>query len=190
MVQTFPIGNDQCDRLFPPGPNHNNLTNKLTLLQQTLDQLWRDILPVRQFEEILFPVSDVKLTILLHVTDVAGVKPTILQHGCGGFGLSIVTPHHVWTTDENLAVFSNLDLDTIERNPDRSDAIVPRPVRRHDARFSRSVSLQDRNSRRAKRVRQRRRKRRATGNEISQTPADSLAPFRKHQLAGELLFDC
>src|SRR5215211_327260 len=111
------------------------------------------------------------------MTNVAGVEPTILQHCGRRFRLTVVTAHHIRTTHKDLAVISNLDLDTLERYSHRSDAIVVRPVCRDDARLGRSITLQDRNTGGQERIRQRRRERRAAGNEVSQTPAHALAPL-------------
>src|SRR5215217_2938883 len=113
--------------------------------------------------------------------DVAGVEPTILEHSGGRFRLPVVPAHYVWTAHKYLAVLSNLDLDTLERYSHRSDVIVARPICRNDARLRCSITLQDRYTRSQKRVRQSRRQRRTTGNEVSQTPAHALAPLRKHE---------
>src|ERR1041385_1356129 len=67
--------------------------------------------------------------------------------------------------------------------------IIPGPVRRHDARLSRAVTLKDRNASREIRIRERGGKRRATRDEVPQTPTDTRTPLRKHQLAREPLLD-
>src|SRR5690242_15286203 len=117
VFQTLPIGNDQCHRLLSPRSHDHDLTHKLTLFQQTLDQLRRDILAVRQLEQILLAIRDVQVAVLPDIADVARVEPTVLQHLGRRFRLTVVTSHHVWSTYENLAVRRNLELDTVKRNP-------------------------------------------------------------------------
>src|SRR5215208_1446457 len=180
MVQTLPIRNDQSRRLLSACTDHHHLAHKLTLLQQTLDQLRRNILSLGKFEQIFLSVGDVKMTVLLHVADVTGIKPAILQHRRRFFRLPVVTTHHIWTTDKDLAVVSNSYFDSIERYSNRSHMIVVGPVRRYNARLGRAITLEDRYSCSQVRIRQRRRKRCATGNEVAQTAANALTPFRKH----------
>src|SRR5262245_18563131 len=129
------------------------------------------------------------MTVFLEMPDVARVEPTILQHRGSCFRLTVVTTHHVRTAHKYLAVVSNLDFNAFERYSHRSDVIVARPVCRDDARLRRAITLQDRYAGSQVRVRQRRRKGRATGNEVSQTPAHTLAPLRKYQFTGKLLLD-
>ena len=59
LLQAFPFRDDQRHRLLPAGPNHHHLTHKLALFQKTLDQLWRDIFPVRKLEQIFLAIGDV-----------------------------------------------------------------------------------------------------------------------------------
>src|ERR1044072_1585215 len=127
------------------------------------------------------------MTVFRDVADVAGVEPTFIQHFRSRFRLAVVTSHYVWPTNEDLTIFSDLDLDAVERNSDRTNMIIPGAICRHDARLCRTVALKNRYSRREVRIRQRRRKRRATRNEIAKPPTNSRAPLRKHELIGELL---
>src|ERR1043165_9035884 len=144
LMQILPIGNNQGHGLLSTSTDHHYLTHKLALFQQTLNQLRRDILPVRKLEQVFLSVRDVEMAVFLDVPDVAGIEPAILEHGGGSFGLSVVTTHHVRTTHEDLAIFGNLDLDAIKGNSHGSDVIVTGAVGRHDARLRRAVTLQDR----------------------------------------------
>src|SRR6185295_19544011 len=95
------------------------------------------------------------MTVFRDVADVAGIEPTVLQHFRRRFRLAIVTSHHVWTTNENLAVFRNLELDAVKRNSHRADVIITGTVCRNDARLGRAITLQNRYSGREICVRQR-----------------------------------
>src|SRR4029453_1664165 len=101
------------------------------------------------------------------MTDVACVEPSILEHRGSRFRLTVITAHHIWPTDEDLAVVSDLDLNPLEGYSDRSDVIVAGSIRGNNARLCRSVTLEDGYPGSEIRVRQRRRKRSAAGNEVS-----------------------
>ncbi len=129
------------------------------------------------------------MSILRDITDVAGIKPTVLDHLGSRFRLAVIASHHVRAANQNLTVFSDLELDSFERNAHRSDVIIAGAVRTDDACLSRTIPLKNRNSRREVRIRERRRERRTARNEIPQTPANTRAPLRKHQFAGKPLLD-
>src|ERR1044072_5353220 len=170
FTQILPVRNDQCHVFLPPRPDHYHLTHELALFQQTLNQLRRDILPIRKLEQIFLPIRDVEMPVFRDISDVARVKPTVLEHSSRRLRLPVITAHHIWTTHENLAVFGDLELDALERNSHRPNVIIPRPVCRDNARLRRTITLQDRYARREIRVRQRWRERRTARDEVSEAP--------------------
>ena len=79
------------------------------------------------------------------------MKPSTLERLCGFLRHLVVPLHDVRATNENLAVFRNLQFLVTDNTPNGADARGGRPVQRNNGRgFRQPVTLVDRQSDRPK----------------------------------------
>ncbi len=73
--------------------------------QQERLELCRRDLKTLVLDELLEPVDDVEVAVVVDVADVAGVEPALVVDAVGGRVRVVeVSLHHLWSTDPHLAV--------------------------------------------------------------------------------------
>ena len=66
----------------------------------------RDLEPL-VLDEFLEPIDDVEVSVLIGVSDVPGVEPSVfVERLGGGVGTLQVSPHHLWPSDPHFTAFS------------------------------------------------------------------------------------
>src|SRR6185503_8372371 len=94
-------------------------------LDRLLDRLRRNVFAARSLEQLFLPVRYTQETIFVERADVAGLEPSITrEHRLRRFRLVVIPAHHVWTTNLDLAVFRNANVDIRNRRADRSHTVV------------------------------------------------------------------
>src|SRR5688572_5737886 len=61
-------------------------------------------------DHVLFPVDDRKITLVIHHTDVTGMKPAIPKRLRGRVGTLVISLHHIRPADGDLSAFTASDL--------------------------------------------------------------------------------
>src|SRR5207248_2002391 len=178
--ERLPVRHDERGWLLSPRADDDHLADVLALLYQTLDELRRDVLAVRELEQLLLAVCDEEVAALVEASNVARLEPSVLGEDRRGLvRMVVVAAHHVGPAHEYLALLVCPHLDAGERQADRADAVVFGPVRRDDAGLRHAVALQYRHARAEECVRERGRQRRSARHEEAQPAPDALAPLRE-----------
>src|SRR5918992_1490361 len=91
-------------------------------LDAVLDLLWGDVLSTGRDDEVLLTVGDLQVAVLVKLTDVAGVHPSLgIDQLTGRRLILVVTGAHVAAPRQDLAVVGDLQLDSRQRGADRAD---------------------------------------------------------------------
>ena len=108
--------------------------DELTLLDASLDRLGRDVFPTRRHDDVFLAIRDHEETVLVEMTDVARVKPPVLDHFVGEVGAFEVALHDVVAAREYLAVFGDANVHAGNRFSNRPETKVLQCVNGDDRR--------------------------------------------------------
>ena len=105
--------------------------------------MWRDILSIRELEQILLAIGDVDPALIVNVADISGREPIVAHHRQRRFRVPIVPAHHVRSAHQHFAVIGDRYFNAPEWLANRADAIVAGTIRTDDAGFGHAIALQD-----------------------------------------------
>src|SRR4051794_30986974 len=127
--------------MLAPRPDYDNLIHKFAFLYQAFDQLWRDIFAIRQLEQVLFSIGDVKMSAIVDSSNIAGLEPAVLEDLFVSVGMFKISLHDIFAADQDLPVICDTDFDTWKGQAHRSDAVILRPVGGNNACLCHPKSL-------------------------------------------------
>jgi len=90
--------------------------------EHALDHLRGHVLASGGDDDILFPVGDAQVPVLVDFADVAGMEPPVLRQDLFGVSGPVVIPlHHLRPPDQHLAIIRDFALGPRERRPARAE---------------------------------------------------------------------
>src|SRR5690606_32632517 len=139
------IGHDQDDRIRTPVTQHDRLEDVPAVLDRVLDRLRRHVLAASRHDQILLPVRDAQVAVLVQLADVARVEPAVLVDRLAGRLRLVVVPlHHLRPPHQDLAVRRDHDLRPGDWLADRAQPDRVRQVHvRHRRGLGEAVAFQD-----------------------------------------------
>ena len=161
--------------------------------ERELDFLREDVLAVLGDDDALLAAGHVQETVLVEVTDVAGVEPAVLDDLGGLFRIVEVAHHDGRTAADDLAVAGLIHIDDLDLGAGHRQACgcrfaVSVFVDRDDRRVLRhAVALEDREAHRLEVLDDARVDRRAADDEMLDLAAELLVNFLENLLADERL---
>ena len=91
--------------------------------QDVLNLFWRDVLTLRQLEDVLRPVNDLDCAIRVDLCDVTRVKPAVSVEGCLGLlGIFVVARENRAAIDLDLTSWIRLVCHEVLHVRDAADA--------------------------------------------------------------------
>src|SRR5262249_11043936 len=132
-----------------PVSNHNDLRDEPARHQQALDPLGSDVFPSARLYQVLLPIRDSQVPVLVNQADVARSKPTVLGERLGiKLWAVMVASSHLIAPRQDFAVGCNLDLYSSDDAADGPDVVMMLGIRRNGRRrLGQSVALQNRDTR-------------------------------------------
>ena len=120
----------------------HGLFEERVLEQFGLDRLGGDVLAVEGDDDVLEPVGDEQVAILIQTSDIAGAQPPVVERGLGGLRLVPVALHDVLAPVLHLAVVGDADPGTVDRASGGTEFVSCWAVEAHQwAGLGESVAL-------------------------------------------------
>ena len=123
------------------------------MLDKDVFDLDRSDLVAAAHDHVLHPVDMVEVTFRIHISEIAGVKPSASECFRGRFGIAMIATHDTWPSNKDLPSFARFDV-TVGlvgdshlaqyRSPYRSEMLVEnlrRQIGTHSRRFRHPIDL-------------------------------------------------
>src|SRR5580765_7319108 len=101
--------------------------------------------PARSNDNLLLSTDEIKISIGIHTSDVAGSNMAITDKTLfrfSGCAFKISKCYGVFSMRDNLSIFSELYMNTRKQSSDRSDLIGSWQIERNGAKFNQAVGLE------------------------------------------------
>src|SRR5262245_46579556 len=124
--------------VWPPVADDAGLPYQRVLQEQVFDIGRGNVLAAGRDDQLLLPVDDLHVSVVVDRPDVSGTHPALAVNGfCRPRGVLVVALHHYRAADQDLAVIAELELDPRIRV---ADCTVLGPVERADGGCARQLS--------------------------------------------------
>ena len=108
-----------------PVAHQRGLRHQRVVLELVFNGLWRHQLAARGLQQLLLAVGDEKESVRVQVSNVAGAKPSLRVETLDScFRLVPVARKHRRPPNQQLSVFSQLELDVGQRKPRGAQAVA------------------------------------------------------------------
>src|SRR5450759_4269525 len=128
-VDRKPVGDDEGCDVGPALADDDRLLDEIVALDLELELLGRHVLAARGLDQVLLAVGDLQEAIAVHLADVPGSNPTVVQHLGRRDRVVVVAQHVARAVHQDLAVLGELELDPGERLAHCKKAMLGESVR-------------------------------------------------------------
>ena len=124
-----PLERDERGDVRPAVADDERLRDEARRLERVLEILRRDVLAAGRDDQVLLPVGDLQVAVLVDLADVPGAEPAVVgERGGGRLRILVVAGEDGVAADEDLAVAVEVDLAAVDRPADGAELEV-RPGR-------------------------------------------------------------